>query len=189
MPDLRLRRLERMARAGDDHARARLLLERVRQGALAYGRLRLAAHLGDEAAGMALGPERSVPAQTLEALLRDLALFEEAPWVRAALAASEEALSSWQPSQPADAAAARRMLGEVGAWLTCPCEQHRRRVARIPAPGRAPFARDLARAVSREGERARWARRTIRDAARYVGEAPVRERVTETLLEWALDSE
>ncbi len=176
-----------MAHAGDDHARARLLIERVRQGSLAGGRLRLAAHLGDEAAGLALGGERIAPAKTLEILLRDLALFEDAPWVRAAFVASEEALSAWQPEQPAAAAAARRMLGEVDAWLGCPCERHRRRVARIPAPGRAPFARDLARAVSRESERARWARRTIRDAARYVGEAPVRLRITETVLRWALD--
>lgn len=55
MTDQRLRDLERDAAHGDLQARARLLLERVRVGELTEDKLRLAAHLGDEAACAALG--------------------------------------------------------------------------------------------------------------------------------------
>ena len=187
MPDLRLRELERQAAGGDERARARLLVERVRSGTLKAEHLRLAAHLGDEAAGRAQGRETPAVFGDLEALLRGLSLFYEPPWVRAAVAASREVLAVWEAEHPAERAVARRLLAAAETWLACPCEEHRGRLARIPSPARTPFLRDLARSISRErSQRARWSRRAIRDAARLLGEARVRQVVTAALVEWAL---
>lgn len=60
MADRRLRELERASAEGDLDAGARLLLERVRIGDLAPGRLRLAAYLGLPAATLA-APEVTAP--------------------------------------------------------------------------------------------------------------------------------
>ena len=57
MTDERQRELERQASSGDVQAEVKLLLERVRAGELTEDQLRLAAFLGHEPAGSALGSE------------------------------------------------------------------------------------------------------------------------------------
>ncbi len=55
MSDDRRRRIDRQAASGDQAAQLRLLRERLREGSLSRGRLRLAAALGNELAARLLG--------------------------------------------------------------------------------------------------------------------------------------
>jgi len=79
MSDGDLRNLERLAAGGDVEAESRLLLERVRLGALAPEGLRLASYLGHEAARLA-SPLEEPPTELVAWIL------ELAPWGKDALA-------------------------------------------------------------------------------------------------------
>jgi hypothetical protein len=132
MADEGMRRLERLAGAGDPEAQARYLRERVRLGELPAERLGLLALLGDPLAARALGrepPEAPLPpkewARQLEplgpevlvrvavGLARAVQRREEAYSLRAIRAAEAWALSpdsarAFAAGQAADAIAARR---------------------------------------------------------------------------------
>lgn len=84
--DQRLRHFERDAAHGDLQAQARLLLERVRIGDLTEERLRLAAHLGDEAANLA-GTGGMEATQNLRTWLRELLRWRGAVVLRTYMAA------------------------------------------------------------------------------------------------------
>ena len=101
----RLRRLAREATGlGTDADRARLLVERVRAGALPAERLALAALLGHPLACLALGRARAAASDPCFddpcALLARLDLGPEAR-TRVALAAARLALERPEPSTPA----------------------------------------------------------------------------------------
>ena len=134
--DQRLRELER-----NEAASGRLLRERLRAGALAPERLRLAAALGHPGAREALG--EPVQDSSLAALLAlAAALGPEGPLCVAA-AATREALSRHELWLMDALPRVRAALEAVEAWTGCPCEEHRRRAEErqrelgpLPRPGR-----------------------------------------------------
>ncbi len=100
--DERLRRLTREASGlGTDADRARLLVERVRAGALTPERLALAAGLGHPLACLALGREPARPTDP-HALLAPLEALGPDARARLALAAARLALSRPAPSAGED---------------------------------------------------------------------------------------
>ncbi|MCO5170936.1 MAG: hypothetical protein M9894_31795 [Planctomycetes bacterium] len=207
MPDDRLRDRARDAERGDPDARARLLVERVRSGALAPERLRLAAHLGDEAAGLALGEADDGPGDLVawagrlagagrEALVRAfVAVARLFPPPHASVEAALVAAEAWcEGPDPVRAAAAHEAavldsyaqsgaayLGGVAepSTLAWWCPHH---VALI-ASGRealAPGLPDPQRAVG-------WFVEAVVAAARALGAAQVRRAIADRLVPWALD--
>ncbi len=99
MTDLALRRRERAASGGDLEARARLLAERLRHGAVARERLRLAAYAGDAAAAVVLGAEPAAP-EALAAWARGLLVFGDEACARAALGLADLTLPVWEGWEP-----------------------------------------------------------------------------------------
>jgi hypothetical protein len=94
--DQRLRQLQRRwAETGDPADAARFLLERVRTGELSLERLRLAAYLGDPPAVAALEGEAPRSPGDLESFVRNLAGWDQAALVRAAIAAARLVLPGW----------------------------------------------------------------------------------------------
>lgn len=144
MTDQRLRGLERDASHGDLHARARLLLERVRVGDLPEERLRLAAYLGDEVATLVLGP--AAPTSTLpteiDTWARSLAPFGQETSVRAALGVANEFMAAWRARWPDDDRP-RLAIRAAESWLRCPCSEHG-----LAAAAPAAEARNAATAVA-----------------------------------------
>lgn len=103
MADERLRTLEREAARGDVAARARLLRERLRVGAAAPERLRLAAALDEPAARLALGDDAPPSVDTVGGLVDALeAHGGREGLVRAALAGAAAALPRWAARIPDD---------------------------------------------------------------------------------------
>src|SRR5690606_25234857 len=85
---------------GDLEARARLLAERLRHGALARERLRLAAYAGDAAAGVVLGAAEPAPPAALAAWTRGLLAFGDEACARAALGLADLTLPVWEGWEP-----------------------------------------------------------------------------------------
>jgi hypothetical protein len=120
--DIEGRTAARVARHGGDEARARELRERLRAGALSPHRLRLAAHLGDRGAMLALDHHETREddlADRVEALT--FRAGKEAI-VRVALATARAALRRWEAER--DDPGPRLVLETLEAWLTCPCREH-----------------------------------------------------------------
>lgn len=122
MADARLRALEREAIRGDGVAGARLLLERVRLGALAPSRLHLAAYAGDARARLALGPGAPVAPAEPKAWVLGFESWGQEVCVRAAAAVARAALPLWEGRRggPVDPRP-RQALEAVDAWLDDPC--------------------------------------------------------------------
>lgn len=116
MTDRQLRQLEREAASGDVEAKAKLLLGRVRIGDLTEERLRLAAHLGDEASWDALAGNVS-GAEDLEEWVWALHEFGAIPLVRGLLAAARQARPPWYLKE-------NPRIAAVESWAVCPCENH-----------------------------------------------------------------
>jgi hypothetical protein len=116
--DERLRTVEREALSGDPAARARLLRERVRVGALTRERLALAASLGDEVARLAAPDEPLLPGG-VASLLDALERWGREPLGRAALSAARAALPRWA-ALVADDPRPARALDDALAWLDAP---------------------------------------------------------------------
>jgi len=114
--DAGLRRLERAARGGGAAARARWLRARLRAGAVSADGLRLAAYLGDPAAGLAAGTEPGDDA-CLERWGWGLEAFGVDVCVRAAAAAARAALPAWEAWEPATFAPGDRVRGALAAAL------------------------------------------------------------------------
>lgn len=160
MSDRDLRSLERRARTGDADAAAELLVGRFRGGRLSEERLRLAAHLGDPAAGSAaralldVAPRR----QNLAAWIRTIGHPHLQTWprelagwrdlvqpvcARAALAAAELAYPVWtapawredHDDDDGDSSWLQRLLPPFRAWLADPTE-----AARGAIPGRGSWS-------------------------------------------------
>lgn len=120
--DAESRDRERRASLDGDHAaRARLLVTRVRSGALAPLRLELAAHLGDEGARLAAGQERPPVLDTVD-WVRALEAWGMEPLARASIAASLLLLPRWRLVRPQDERPARAIQATI-AWVRCPCRR------------------------------------------------------------------
>lgn len=101
MTDAARREAERDASAGDLHAAARLLVERVRSGDLPQERLELAAHLRDPAACLALGRELT-PVTVLGAWADEVEGWGEEARARLCVAAVTAVVPPWRWLRPAD---------------------------------------------------------------------------------------
>ena len=117
MRDEQLRRLQRQQRrAADLPLATRLLLEKVRRGALSADTLGLLAAAGDPTARAALG-QPAAGDLPLRAWVWGLLPWGR-PWVvRALIAAARHVLS---PVPPRAAA----LLQAAEAWCACPCSEH-----------------------------------------------------------------
>ena len=89
MADLKIRRLERAAGAGDPSAQGQLLLERVRAGELPRERVQIAAALGHAASCVALGRAPLPEIPELDDWLHELDHYGREPLIRAAVAAGQ----------------------------------------------------------------------------------------------------
>lgn len=122
MADARLRALEREATRGDGVAGARLLLERVRLGALEPSRLRLAAYAGDARARLALGPGAPVAPAEPKAWVLGFESWGQEVCVRAASAVARAALPLWEGRRASVVDdRPREALEAIDAWLEQPC--------------------------------------------------------------------
>jgi hypothetical protein len=150
MADAALRELERRWReSGADEDRARWLAGRARAGELTATRLALAAHAGDVAARLALGPDGPPVVHDLTAWAHALAPWGSEALARAALAAARAALpplmrgSNPNPELP-------RLLRAAEGFVHAPGRSSAS--ARLAPPGDAPHVaagKALARAVER----------------------------------------
>lgn len=144
--DDRVRGFERAAGGGDAAAAARVLWERVRRGELDLERVRLAAHVGDPIARLALGEQAPPVSADLRACVRGLEAWGKEAVVRAALGAASSVLFLL----PSDAEPwARSAVEAIAAWVRCPCDPHRADVVlitgRLPSiPGHARTALECA---------------------------------------------
>ncbi len=141
--DDRVRGFERAAGHGGVEAQARLLWERVRRGELERERLRLAAHVGDPAARMALAADAPPLPADLRACVRGLEAWGMDALVRAALAAAGRVLHL--VPEPA-VGWSRGAVEAIAAWLACPCDPHRVELQRL-ASAPPPFAVNAPAAV------------------------------------------
>lgn len=116
--DERLRSLEREA-AHDPDAAARLILARVRSGALDERRLEVAAHLGHEPALRALGLARPAEPTDLAEWFGELARFGAPVLVRALVVAARDALPAFEKLLPEDPRP-RVALDAVERWCDAP---------------------------------------------------------------------
>lgn len=123
-----LRELERQAAHGEPGARARLLRERVRSGALARGSLRLASHLGDLDARAAVDGEAPF-APTLDAWVLGLEPFGKEAALRVGVAAGYLALPVWEVALPEDPRL-EHLLASVDRWILDPGERAQEDVIR-----------------------------------------------------------
>lgn len=164
MSDAGLRELERRWRAsGAPGDEARVLAERLRQGALSRERLELAAHVGHVAAREALGV---VPAGRLP-LARWVALLDDAGRVALLRSGRDDALArlgaAAAPLSPNLASAGLALQ----VWCACPCADHARAV-REARPAARPLELDAALAEQARALLAH-ALRTLCDAAAACG--------------------
>lgn len=149
MADAALRELERRYReSGEEADRARWLAGRVRAGEVSTDRLALAAHAGDAAARLALGPDAPPVVHDLTEWARALAPWGAEARARAALAAARAALplllrgSNPNPELP-------RLLRAAEGFVHGP---ERSASARLAPPGvepRAAAVQAIARAIER----------------------------------------
>ena len=202
MTDVRLREVERETAQGLPGARARLLREHVRTGAMDVGRLELAAWLGDEDARLALGEAhyegfaadlRGATRQEVGSARTDgadlvawvlgLERWGRQACVRAAIAAVRVGLDAEPHLSEGTLHAAREGLEAAEAWARCPCDAHAR-------AGRGPWADALWGATSTRSPEPRGAViaavRAAGWAARAASPARVREALRAELLAWAL---
>jgi len=163
MSDSKWRELERRWRtSGSVDDEAAWLREGLRAGALSERRIATAAHLGSEAAGLALGPSAPSPPEFAERRLLWLrtpgfpsaeawcATLEPFGWeaaYRIAVAIARFTIPTWERASNEPDCWLRTSLAAVDAWLACPCADHARsgyelhlRVARAapypPVPAR-----------------------------------------------------
>lgn len=194
MADTRRRGLQRLAERGDPGARAALLVERVRLGELAPGRLGLLALLGDAAARAALGDEAPAASKDLPRWVRALARHDPQASDRAILALAEAdlgaraewpELAGWQ----AEAAAAAR------AWVERPSAERRQRLKEVVAGFRwhgqaevmtACEAVGAALAALGAGDTTEDAVRAAKAVARHLGEEAARATLAAALAPWAV---
>ena len=91
--------------------------------------------------------------------------------------------------------APRRALDAAKAWLDCPCEKHQwkaRPEAQATELGNLPWAFGSIREIIWPGQATcEWGiywHAGITEAARYLGEKPVRKAITAELIRWAVDA-
>lgn len=185
MADERLRRLERAAAGGEPEAVARLLGARLRAGELDPARLDLLLHLGDPAARLAAGGGPAGEEPDPQPWVKELRRWGKEPCVRAACAITGAALPLEEAAHPEDGRR-RRALEAAGAWLACPCDDHRR-----AAKGQATRTPDGAASWTAEAAGARseaWAHfasYAAREALIVLGARGVREAVRAAVGRWA----
>lgn len=117
MADARLRVL--LHAPADAGQRARVLRERVRSGSLSTERLRLLAHAGCQAAGLALG-EPPAAADDLAAWAAGFAAWGDVAQAQAALAVAGLAVplwEAWEPGEFGPGDCLRRALAAARSWL------------------------------------------------------------------------
>lgn len=165
--DDRVRGFERAAASGGDAAAAsRVLWERVRRGELDLERVRLAAHVGDPVARLALGEQAPSVSPDLRACVRGLEAWGPEAHVRCTLAAAGSVLFLLPPEvEPW----ARSAIEAIAAWVRCPCESHRLETERVGAvapmiPGEARKALIAGLAAVSKTSRSSFARRAVEAA-------------------------
>lgn len=198
--DDRARGLERAAAGGGDAgAGARALWERVRRGDLDLERVRLAAHVGDPVARLALGEQAPPVSPDLRACVRGLEAWGKEALVRCALGAATSVLFLLPEGTEAWS---RTAIEAMAAWVQCPCEPHRVEVVRLAAsvpaiPGDARTAISAALAAVGATTRTSFARHAAAaalDALTHDGRVddPTGEvalAIHEALAAWALGRE
>jgi len=119
---------EREALCEDPHARARVLVDRMRSGLVQPHHLAVAGWLGDEAAGLVVPawvPPESVPGWSYPA--RHAVLLgpiKRTVLVRLAADMAFNVLRLFEAAHPGDMYP-RRAIEAAWAWAVCPCEEHR----------------------------------------------------------------
>jgi len=128
-PDADRRASEREAMSGGgQHARARVLVDRMRSGLVQPHHLAVAGWLGDEAAGLVVPPwvpPAPVPdwSYPVRHALQHAGL-ERSLLVRLAADCAAHVLPLFEAAHPGDLRP-RRAIEAARAWAACPCEEHR----------------------------------------------------------------
>lgn len=162
MADEELRRLERLAGAGDLEAEARLLRERLRIGDASRDGVEIAAYLGHAAAGRVV-PHVAPADLASQEWITGLGRWGKATLVRAALLAGRAVLSRFEQTLTHEQAP-REALRAAEEWLVHPCEAHRV-AARLAMEAADDCAREAAVIPEADDDMA-FAAYAARDAAR-----------------------
>lgn len=205
--------MEREAATGSTEAKVKLLMERVRIGALTEKRMQLAAYLGDAGAQVALAAPIETPRQ-FKAWVRDLYQWEAETPLRVVVAAMHwlrirkpesvlaelcqelrEASEAWVVSgegAPSEAIAAAERLSE--AWQSLRTLNDEESSPGLEEVSLTDLIKEVSRltALGRADLAAHEAAREAVELLRFcgetaeVGEPELREIVTAELLPWAL---
>ena len=145
MADQRARNLSReLELDGSIQAAARILVERLRVGAVRPERAWLAGYLGHGPAALAVGVVPHAVGNDLRFLeewLQGFASVGREAWVRAALAVTRAARDELRRIGRAQTRSLRSAIGAACAWAECPCDEHARQ-ARILPIGDRPDPQD-----------------------------------------------
>ena len=162
MADEELRRLERLAGAGDLEAEARLLLERLRIGDVSREGVELAAYLGHGAAGVVVPGVTPADPEPLE-WVSGLGRWGKEVAVRAAILAARAVLPRFEDVMTHEEGP-RKAIRAAEEWLVHPCEAHRV-AARLAMEAADDCAREASVEPAADDDTA-FAAYAARDAAR-----------------------